>query len=60
MEGLPRDEAYSFSVTFSADPSVRKVIQMRFLEYLKDIEELVSQAPCEKAYQLNFDVFPWT
>lgn len=60
MEGLPRDEVYSFSVTFSATPEVRQKIHLRFLDYLKSLEELVSQAPCEKAYQLNFDVFPWT
>jgi uncharacterized protein (TIGR02147 family) len=60
MEALPRDEIYSFSVTFSATPEIRWLIQSRFLEYIGNLEGAVAAAPSHQAYQLNFDLFPWS
>jgi uncharacterized protein (TIGR02147 family) len=56
---VPIDKRYSFSVTFSATEEVRRSIQQKFLEFLKDIEQLVKEAESENAYQINFDLFPW-
>lgn len=51
---------YSLSVTFSGTPALREDIQRRFLDLLKAVEPKVAQAASEEAYQMNFDLFPWT
>jgi len=60
IDTLADDQAYSFSVVFSANDDIRKEIHSRFLAYLKGVEELVGDAPQEHAYQMSFELFPWT
>jgi hypothetical protein len=45
---------------FSANDEIKKEIQSRFLACLKGIEELVAAGPQEDAYQMSFEIFPWT
>lgn len=57
---LNETEAYSFTVVFSANPSTKKIVHARFLEFLKSCEVLVKEAPARQTYQMSFDLFPWT
>lgn len=50
---------YCFSVLFTADPATQKIVQEKFLEFLKGAESLIKKAPAEYVYQLNFDLFNW-
>lgn len=60
LDELDTKSAYSFAVSFSANEEVRDRIQSRFLDFLKQIEGLVKSAPSQGAYQMSFDLFPWT
>jgi uncharacterized protein (TIGR02147 family) len=60
INAMDDEKAYSFSVVFSANEDIKKEIQAKFFAYLKEIEALVSNGPQEHAYQLSFDLFPWT
>ncbi len=53
--------AYSFNVLFTAEPEIRSKIQNLFLEFLKQVEEMVKKTkePSE-VFQLSFDLLPWT
>ena len=57
---FPKEEDYSFSVTFSSNEDCKVKIQSAFLEFLKNVERWVAESSLEEAYQLNFDLFPWT
>lgn len=57
---IEKDERYNFTVIFSADESVRKELQDRFLEYLEKAQKLVKPAPSEQVYQMNFDLLRWS
>ena len=60
IDAIAEDQAYSFAVMFSADEDARREIQSRFLAFLKSVEELVGGARQEDAYQMSFELFPWT
>jgi transcriptional regulator with XRE-family HTH domain len=50
---------YHFTVLFSTDPDARTRIQARFLEFLREMQEIVRNAPETNVYQANFDLFAW-
>lgn len=56
---LPEDRSYNFVWTISMDDKTRTAIQDEFLAFLKKVNPLVLEAPSEKLYQLNFEMFPW-
>jgi hypothetical protein len=56
---IKKDMRTTLFVTFSADEKTRLQIHDRFLEFIRDIEDLVKMAPSENVYQLGFDLFPW-
>ena len=56
---LDSDEAYSFSVTFSANEDTFELVRGKFLKLLREIEGPVGQASAEGLYHLAFDLFPW-
>ncbi|MGK5084489.1 DUF4423 domain-containing protein [Bdellovibrionota bacterium FG-1] len=60
MQKLSSDEAYTFSVVFSASPKEKKWIQTEFLALLKRIEKTVAKAPATEVYQMSFDLFDWS
>jgi transcriptional regulator with XRE-family HTH domain len=60
LQGLPEEEKYSFSVTFSADPKTREKIHREFLKFLKAVEGEVKVAPAEELYGMRFDLFRWS
>lgn len=60
IQKLPKERTYNFSVTFSANETVRMEIQKKFLTLLTDIEKLVTNAADEQVYQMNFDLFDWS
>ncbi|MCB0364668.1 MAG: TIGR02147 family protein [Bdellovibrionaceae bacterium] len=56
----PWNESYTLSVTFSADDQAEESIQKEFQYFLKKVEGIVSQSKNQKAYQINFDLYPWS
>lgn len=60
LQNLGPSDSYSFAVVFSADIATRRLIQSRFLEFLKEVEEMVGKASNKNVFQLNFDLFNWT
>ncbi len=60
LQALPREKAYGFSMAFSANQETYKKVQSRFLEFLREIDPWIEKAPPEQAFQVNFDLFPWT
>jgi len=51
---------YSLSVIMTADPKMQAKLRARFLDFLKDAEAMVKDAPSEELYQMNFDLFCWS
>ena len=60
IQALEGDNSYNFSVTFTSNEAARLQIKKKFLDFLKDIEELVGESSDEEVYQLNFDLFDWS
>jgi len=60
MGEVSPENLYSFSVVFSTTKTVRKAIQAKFLEFISEVEKLSANSIEEEAFQLNFDLFPWT
>lgn len=60
LNNSSEENDYSFSVVFSGDAAAREKIRRRFLEFLKESEEIVKNAPPESVYQMSFDLFEWT
>jgi hypothetical protein len=60
MEGLAEDQAYRFSVVFSASSKTKKQIHASFLNWLKETQAAVKSSREESVYQMNFDLFSWT
>lgn len=60
IQKLSEDQAYTFSVVFSATLKEKKLIQKKFLSMLKEISNSVSNAPGEEVFQMNFDLFDWS
>lgn len=54
------DEAFRFSVIFSASPKTRERIHASFLEWLKSVQKWVQSDREEEVYQINFDLLNWT
>lgn len=59
LSRLKSDNKYSFSVTLSGTEETRTRLQDEFLAFLKKAEAIVKPARAEKAFQMNFDLFPW-
>lgn len=60
ISALSPERRYSFSVTFSTTEEVRAAIHDEFLGFLKKIEKMVKGSEGVNAYQMNFDLFPWS
>jgi len=60
LRGLPDDQRYCFTVTFSADPATRDKVQREFLKFLQAVEPVVKEAPAEELYGMRFDLFQWS
>lgn len=54
------DDAFRFSVIFSASPKTRERIHASFLDWLKGIQKIVQSDREEEVYQINFDLLNWT
>lgn len=52
-------DTYNLAITFSGDEETKIKIRSRFLQFLKDADELIDRAPCKEVYQMNFDLFSW-
>lgn len=59
MQSLEKKDQYSFSVTISAENDFLDVVRERFGSFLKDMEHQVSNASCEKVFQVNFEAHSW-
>ena len=59
IKGLETKDKYNFTVSFTSDEETKENIRIEFLNFLKKIEKLVTKAPSENLYQLNFDLFKW-
>lgn len=57
---LGPDQAYNFSVVFSADEASRRDIQKLFFDLIKATQTRLGQAKDEDVYQMNFDLFDWS
>jgi uncharacterized protein (TIGR02147 family) len=57
---LGSDDAYSFSVVFSADDVTRAAVKARILDMIRSSEGLVQKAPREEVYQMTIDLFRWS
>jgi uncharacterized protein (TIGR02147 family) len=49
----------SVSITFSADDDSYREIHQEFIRFLKRTEKIVQKTERKRAYQINFDLFPW-
>lgn len=59
IKGLETKDKYNFTVSFTSDEQAKEKIRIEFLNFLKRVETLVSKAPSESLYQLNFDLHKW-
>ncbi len=50
----------SFNLTFTTDEASVAKIRESFVKWLKELESIISDTEAERAYQLNYDLFPWT
>lgn len=57
---LNEEDAYTFTVAFSADKNTKEKIQQNFLEFLKETQKLVGKSKEEELYQINFDFLKWS
>ena len=55
-----RPKDYGFSVLISSDELTRKLIQQKFMEFLKTIEAAVKKSDPTEVYQINFDLLSWS
>ncbi len=56
---VSKEKTYNFTVFFSADETTRQKLQELFLQYIKEVQILVTKAPPENVYQMSFDLFSW-
>lgn len=54
------EKSYNLLLTFTADDKSRKLIQDRFINFLKEANRIIKDAPSKNLYQMNFDLFSWT
>lgn len=59
MQRLSASEMYSFSATITGTDETREQLREVWLGFLKRAEAIVKPAPSQKAFQINFDLFPW-
>lgn len=59
IQRLLPSQRYAFSVTITADHEARLKIEREFSKFIQTVEKIVTAAPSEHLYQLNFDLFPW-
>jgi hypothetical protein len=59
-QAIAKESHYSFSVVFSAGEKADQDLKAKFFEFLKSLEPDITAAPCERVYQMNFDLLPWT
>lgn len=59
IKKLSPDERFNFAVTFTGNETARKALHEEFLKFLRKAESIVKEAPSERVYQMNFDLFPW-
>lgn len=59
LQRLSGDQAYSHSVTISGTEETKELLSDAYLGFLKKAEGIVKAAKSEKAFQMNFDLFPW-
>jgi uncharacterized protein (TIGR02147 family) len=50
---------YNLAITFTGDEKAKQKIQERFLEFLKDSDKIMDDAPVKDVFQMNFDLFSW-
>jgi uncharacterized protein (TIGR02147 family) len=60
MESLNEAQSYSFSAVFTCDKKTEKLIRVRLLEMLKEVESAVGAAASTDVYQIEIGMFPWT
>ncbi len=56
---LAEKDKTRFMVTFNADEITVCAIKDRWKKFIAEIEELVTKAPVQGTYQMNFELFPW-
>lgn len=59
MQRLSSEQAYSFSATITGNEETWEQLRDAYLTFVKKAEGIVKPAPSKKAYQMNFDLFPW-
>ena len=59
LQRLSPEQSYTHSVTFTATDEVMQELSDAYFQFLKKAEAIVKPAPSEKAFQMNFDLFPW-
>lgn len=59
LQRLSPEQTYSHSVTFTGNEETKAQLSDAYLNFLKKAEAIVKPAPSEKAFQMNFDLFPW-
>ena len=57
---LSTQQAFTYTVTFSATEATRQELEKQFMDFLKSAEKSVIGAPAKRLYQMNFDLMPWT
>jgi len=59
LQKMPSHRAYTFSASVTMTEQTRLEIQSRFLEFLKQCEDLVKGSAPQELFQIQFDLFPW-
>lgn len=59
LQRLTSGEAFSHTVTLTGTAETKERLSDAYLAFLKKAEAIVKPARSEKAFQMNFDLFPW-
>lgn len=59
LQRLTTGEAFSHTVTLTGTVETKERLSDAYLAFLKKAEAIVKPARSEKAFQMNFDLFPW-
>lgn len=59
LQRLTTGEAFSHTVTLTGTAETKERLSDAYLAFLKKAEAIVKPARSEKAFQMNFDLFPW-
>jgi uncharacterized protein (TIGR02147 family) len=60
VESINEAQSYSFSAVFTCDKKTEKLIRVKFLEMLKEVESSVGSSTSSDVYQIEIGMFPWT